>query len=324
MSDWKDNYTDLVEHSYNRLEQKTIEHRSWSEEAKQRVRQAHAAGMSVAEYFGEAVRKAKSKYNKAASKSNSTTSSAKKKKIIKRVTGPIRKANGKYMTNGEMRDSKEWARSQALPNRNKLRNAYKKQTVKGLSLKTVTEKDRVNRTGKSIISDSNHIKKRIGKKVGKTSKDVKKYFTKDIPKQFKQDVNNVNNQLKKKSENIVKKAVKKGVQAKMDTDKALKKLDKKAVKNFKSVGKSNKQSASDKVARESIKTLKRRRKKLEEWHKEYDVNRSKKAKKRLKEVIKKEDERYAKEQYNNSVKGKIENSVRKLLKGKKKKTSKKK
>ena len=65
MSDWKDNYTDLVEHSYNQLENKTIEHRSWSEEAKQRVKQAHAAGMSVAEYFGEAVSKAKSKYDKA-------------------------------------------------------------------------------------------------------------------------------------------------------------------------------------------------------------------------------------------------------------------
>lgn len=262
MSDWKDNYTDLVEHSYTKLEEKTIEHRSWSEEAKQRVKQAHAAGMSVAEYFGEAVSKAKSKYDKSMSKSNSTTSSAKKKKIIKRVTGPIRKANGKYMTNGEMRDAKEWARSQAQPNRNKLRNAYKKQTTKGSSLKTVTEKDRVNRTAKSIISDSNYVKKRIGKKVGKTSKDVKKYLTKDIPKQVKQDVNNVNNQLKKKSENIVKKAVKKGVQAKIDTDKTLKKLDKKAVKNFKSVGKSSKQSAKRKIENSVRKLLKGKKKKM--------------------------------------------------------------
>ena len=279
MSNWKNDYTDLVEHSYTQLEEKTIEHRSWSEEARQRVKQAHAAGMSVAEYFGEAVSKAKSKYDKSMSKSNTAKPSVKKKKIIKRVSGPIRKTNGKYMTNAEMRDAKEWARAQAKPNRNTLRNTYKKQTTRGSSLKKASSDDIVKRRAKQIIGDSKKHNKVINKQVSKGVKsavkkgvqakiDARKALKKLDNKAIKKGVQ-ATIDARKALKKLDNKAIKKGVQAKIDARKALKKLDKKAVKNFKSVGKSKTDSIRKKAEREAIENDRKARALDKKWYKKY-------------------------------------------------------
>ena len=373
MPDWKDNYTDLVEHSYTKLEEKTIEHRSWSEETKQRVKQAHAAGMSVAEYFGEAVRKAKRKYDQSNGGSRNKTV-----KVVKRK---------KRLTLGDLKNATHAGAASAVKPKNDIRNIGKALTKapKGSSLKSarkVTErtKDASNTYKRASSSVKNNAKKAArstsgiisgskkaarstsgivsgNKKAGRyitdqAKQNAKRKATSELKGRLIKTKATEEATIRDQAEAIVRrknilKNIDKWAESTRKTNvgrdvakarsknirKKLKEGDKRTAKNFKSatkninkklksIGKSKTDSIRKKAEADALKAVRDKNAADKKWHKEHDYYQSKKEQKRIKEAIKKEDARYAKEQYNNSVKGKIENSVRKLLKGKKKKTSK--